>query len=501
MIKSIKIDNFLTIKNLEINFDKHFSAIVGESGAGKSLILKAISEVFSVKNDTQMIGNFGDFCTISIDFDADLSKYGFLERNFSIVKILKKNKSQLTLNDKPISNKIAQNIKNDIVNIVSQDYRFELFEKDRFLEILDLFVDPNAIETYKTSFVNFIEAKKTIHELESKIKFIENAHPEILIELIDKTNPQKDEYDDLINKRKQIKQDLALKDFIQQLNTLFYEDPNNLYDSIIASFKKINNIEPGISPKMQNISNSLSKILDELNTLKPLFEHKKDDEVSIDNIEKRLFELENLQRKFGKTINEIIEEKQKLSQLINEKNSLQEQLLEEKDKLETLKDNLEQAALQLTNQRKHQAECLIAGVKKNMSDLMLEFADFDIVFDKVEFNENGQDKITLLFTANRDLPKKELSKVASGGEKSRFILALFEYIGRLNQNTIVFDEIEEGTGGKTLKAIVSKLKKLSLENQLICITHFVEMQHAADKVFTIEKTFENSNTVTYLCQM
>ena len=501
MIKSIKIDNFLTIKSLKINFCEHFNAISGESGAGKSLIFKAINEVFSIKSDTQMIGNFGDSCTIAIDFDADLSKDGFFEQNFSIVKILKKNKSQLFLNNKPISNKIAQNIKNELVNIVSQDYRFELFEKDRFLEILDLFVDPNAIETYKTSFANFIEAKRTIHEIESKIKSIENTHPEILIELIEKTNPQKDEYDDLINKRKQIKQDLALKDFTQQLNTIFYEGPNNLYDTIIASFKKINNIESSASPKMQNISNSLNKILDELNTLKPLFEHKKDDEVSIDNIEKRLFELENLQRKFGKTINEILQEKQKLSQLIDEKNSMQEQLLKEKDRLNTLKDNLEQTALQLTNQRKNKAERLIADVKQNMSDLMLESADFDIVFDKIEFSENGQDKITLFFTANKDLPKKELSKVASGGEKSRFILALFEYIGRLSQNTIIFDEIEEGTGGKTLKAIVSKLKKLSLENQLICITHSLEVQNAADKVFIIEKTFENSNTVTYLCQM
>ncbi|OSS41330.1 DNA repair protein RecN [Desulfurella amilsii] len=501
MIKNIKIKNFLTIKNLEINFDKHFNTIVGESGAGKSLILKAISEVFSIKNDTQMVGNFGDSCKISIDFDSNLSKYNFSQRNFTIVKILKKNKSQLFLNDIQLSNKIAQNIKNDIVNIVSQDYRFELFEKDRFLEVLDLFIDPNIIENYKMAFTNFNEAKKTINELKSKIKSIDNAHTEILIELIDKTDPQKDEYDELINKRKQIKQDLALKDFIQQLNALFYEGKNNLYDTIIASFKKINNIESDASLKMQNISNSLNKILDELNTLKPLFEYSKDDEVSIDNIERRLFELENLQRKFGKTINEILDEKQKLSQLIGKKNSMQEQLLEEQDKLQTLKDKLEQAAFQLTSQRKKQADRLIDGVMQSMSDLMLESADFDIVFEKVECSENGQDKITLFFSANKDLPKKELSKIASGGEKSRFILALFEYIGQLSQNTIIFDEIEEGTGGKTLTSIVSKLKNLSLQNQLICITHSLEVQNAADKIFTIEKTFENSNTVTYLCQM
>lgn len=501
MIKNIKIDNFLTIKHLEINFSEHFNAIVGESGAGKSLILKAINEVFSSKSDTQMIGNFGDSCTIAIDFDADLSKYGFFQHNFTIVKILKKNKSQLFLNNNPISTKIAQNIKGDVVNIVSQDYRFELFEKDRFLEVLDLFIDPNAIENYKQSFADFIDVKKTIHELESKIKSIENAHPEILIELIEKTNPQKGEYDALISKRKQIKQDLALKDFIQQLNTLFYEGPNNFYDTIIASFKKINNIEREVSPKIQDISNSLNKILDELNILKPLFEYKKDDEVTIDNIEKRLFELENLQRKFGKTINEILDEKQKLSQLVDKKNSMQEQLLKAKEKFQNLKNKLEQTALQLTNQRKKQADYLITGVKQNMSDLMLESADFDIAFEKVEFSENGQDKITLFFSANKDLPKKEFSKVASGGEKSRFILALFEYIGQLSQNTIIFDEIEEGTGGKTLMAIVTKLKKLSLKNQLICITHSLEVQNAADKVFMIEKTFENSNTVTYLCQM
>ena len=160
MIKSIRIKNFLTIKDIELNFDEHFNAIVGESGSGKSLILKAINEIFSSKNDTEMIGNFADSSTISIDFEADLSKYGFLQKVFKIEKTIKKSKSQLSLNNRTLSNKTAQTIKNEIVNIVSQDYRFELFEKDKFLEVLDLFVDTTVIEDYKSAFEKFNETKK-----------------------------------------------------------------------------------------------------------------------------------------------------------------------------------------------------------------------------------------------------------------------------------------------------------------------------------------------------
>ncbi len=495
MIKSIKIKNFLTIKNLEIDLNSRFNAIIGESGAGKSLVLKAINEIFSPKNDISMIGKFDDVSIISIDFESDLSAYGFSESNFSIMKILKKNKSNLMLNNKPISSKMAQNIKNNIVHIVSQDYRFELFDKDKFLDVLDLFIEPNIIEDYKIAFDSFNETKKTVQEFEAKIEMLDKQHPEILIDLIDKTNPQVDEYDILINKRKQIKQELLLKDVLQNLNSMFFAESNNVYDEIIGFFKKTNSIE---SEKILTIRNSLNKILDELLLIKPLFNEQTDDDVSIDNIEKRLFELETLQRKFGKTINEILEEKKRLSRLIENKLYMQEQLLKEKEKLHALKDKLSYAADMLTSARKEQAKLLVDGVKQNIADLMMESADLDIVFEKTPYSEKGQDKITLLFSANKDLAKKELSKIASGGEKSRFILALFEYVS--NNNTIIFDEIEEGTGGKTLMSIVSKLKKISLKNQIICITHAKDIQEAADKVFRIEKAFENSNTVTYLCQ-
>ncbi len=495
MIKSIKIKNFLTIKNIEIDLNSRFNAIIGESGAGKSLILKAINEIFSPKNDTLMIGKFDDLSILSIDFEADLSAYGFSENNFSIVKILKKNKSNLMLNNKPISSKMAQNIKNNIVHIVSQDYRFELFDKDKFLNVLDLFIEPNIIEDYRIAFENFNEAKKKVQELETKIETLDNQHPEILIDLIDKTNPKPDEYDYLINKRMQIKQELLLKDVLQNLNSIFFTGSNNVYDAIIGFFKKTNGIE---SDNIQTISNSLNKMLDELLLIKPLFSEQTDKEVSIDNIEKRLFELETLQRKFGKTINEILDEKKRLVLLIENKLHMQEQLLKEKEKLQVLKDRLTHAADRLSSARKEQAKLSIGGIKRNMADLMMESADLDIVFDKVSYNEKGQDRLTLLFSANKDLATKELSKIASGGEKSRFILALFEYIS--SNNTIIFDEIEEGTGGKTLMSIVSKLKKISLKNQIICITHSKDIQEAADRVFRIEKTFENSNTVTYLCQ-
>ncbi len=495
MIKSIKIKNFLTIKNLEIDLNSCFNAIIGESGAGKSLVLKAINEIFSPKNDISMIGKFDDESIISIDFESDLSAYSFSDSNFSIMKILKKNKSNLMLNNKPISSKMAQNIKNNIVHIVSQDYRFELFDKDKFLDVLDLFIEPNIIEDYKIAFDSFNETKKTVQEFEAKIEMLDKQHPEILIDLIDKTNPQVDEYDILINKRKQIKQELLLKDVLQNLNSMFFAESNNVYDEIIGFFKKTYSIE---SEKILTIRNSLNKILDELLLIKPLFNEQTDDDVSIDNIEKRLFELETLQRKFGKTINEILEEKKRLSRLIENKLYMQEQLLKEKEKLHALKDKLSYAADMLTSARKEQAKLLVDGVKQNIADLMMESADLDIVFEKTPYSEKGQDKITLLFSANKDLAKKELSKIASGGEKSRFILALFEYVS--NNNTIIFDEIEEGTGGKTLMSIVSKLKKISLKNQIICITHAKDIQEAADKVFRIEKAFENSNTVTYLCQ-
>ncbi|WP_022669994.1 AAA family ATPase [Hippea alviniae] len=503
MLKRIEIENFLTIEKAIIEPDEKITAIVGESGSGKSLILKTIESLFSSKTDTSFIGNFSSASKISLLFELnnkqkkELEEFGITDDEIVITKIIKKGKAKSYINHEPINQKILPEIKNILIDLVSQDYRFELFSNRMLLEILDRLVDKKILENFKKSYREFEALKKEKENIQDEINRINQEHPEILLEAIEKTNPQRDEYEELLNLSKQAKTNALSKETASFGISVLFEGENSvesILSSLLAKLEKLN--EKGV--KLESL-NLISEALDKINLTRDEFYeilNKTFEQEEIDKINRRLFELEKLQRQFGLNINQIIKKREELKKLLKKKAKLENKLNTTEDKINRLFDKLKKEAEELTRRRAESALLIQEKIKEELKKLKLERSIVKVNIEEKSIDQTGKDRVVIEFTANPDLNAQPLEKVASGGEKSRFILALKKALTSIaNTNeTVFFDEIETGLSNTVLKSVLESIKDYSNTSQIILITHNLEVKELADKIYTVNKIFENNRT-------
>lgn len=504
MLKKIEIKNFLTIEHIVLDIDERLTAIIGESGAGKSLILKAVESVFLQKTPTDIIGKFDTKSFIKLFFDLNnrqkgmLSNFGVDEDEIVIEKVILPKKTKSYINHEPVSVKLLFELKGILLNIISQNYRFEAFRIHNILHMLDRLVDKDVIRGFEDAYAKFEEIRKEKEKIEGKINDIDSKHPEILLESIETVNPKKGEYDDLLNRSKKIKSVSFVKREVQSIVDELYENDNSIEYKIgkfIQSSQKmedlgfnVSHIKTVFDSMVDNIANIRGDLYDMLNS--------SCEDEDIDLIESRLFELEQLQRKFNKKLNDIIYEKEELYGLLKEKEKLEYTLYEIKQKKEEIEKKLKNGAEKLTYERKKASYQMKSKIKAFLNKLMLEKGFVEFEFLKKDIGKNGQDSVNILFSANPDINPDRIEKVASGGERSRFILAA-ECAGSAVENsndTIILDEIEAGMSGQTLEKTADVIKELSFVNQIILVTHNEFLSDISNRVFKITKIFDGTDT-------
>jgi DNA repair protein RecN (Recombination protein N) len=508
MLKSIEIKNFLTIEHIRIEIDKKITAITGESGAGKSLILKAIDTIFSYKTSTDVIGGFDDKSSVKLYFELNIQQkhflnfFGFDEDEIVIEKIIQPKKTKTYINHEPVSNKIVSKMSAFLINMISQNYRYEAFSSDSLLEIIDTIVDNNIISQFKTAYKDYQNIISDEKNIEMEISQIDKSHPEILLESIEQVNPKKGEYDELLNKSKRIKSLSIIRTEIGNIIEYLYEQDKNVEESFAKfsqSFEKIKSLGFDI----QAIETEFEKAFDSIASIKPNLyqlldiDYRNED---IDTIESRLFELEQLQRKFNKKLDEIVDEKENLLKLIDKKELLQLELEKILSTKNDAFDKLQKAADKLTKDRKKAADTLVKLIKNYLNQLLLENSIVEFKFSKKSIDQQGWDFAEIFFSANKDIKPDKIEKVASGGERSRFILSMKSAQSEINnkKETLILDEIESGISNETLKKMSDVLKKLSEKNQIILITHNEAISNIADKLYLIVKEFKNNKTKSFV---
>lgn len=503
MLKKIEIENFLTIEKAIIEPHEKITAIVGESGSGKSLILKTVESLFSQKTDTSFVGKFSDVSKISLLFELNkkqkskLEEFGITDDEIIITKIIKKGKAKSYINHEPISQRVLLQIKNILIDLVSQDYRFELFSNKTLLEIIDRLVDRSVLDDFKNSYKEFEALKKEKEAIQDEINRINQEHPDILLEAIEKVNPQKDEYENLLDLSKQVKTNALSKETASFAISILFEGENSIESSLgllLARLEKLN--EKGI--KLESL-NLISEALEKISLTKDEFYeilNKTFEQEEIDRINKRLFELEKLQRQFGLDINQIIEKRDNLKRLLKKKSELEDKLSVVEDKISRLSDRLKKEAEKLTSKRIKAAQLIEEKIREELKKLKLERSIVNVKIEAKGIDSTGRDRIVIEFTANPDLEAQPLEKVASGGEKSRFILALKKAISSITNTseTVFFDEIETGLSNTVLDAVAESLRDYSKNSQIILITHNTKVKELAGKTYTVEKVFENNKT-------
>ena len=511
MLSSLFISNLALIKNCEINFNKGFNVILGQSGAGKSILIDAISFVLGAKADKTLMRTGENLMKVEAVFDNITEKTKKKLENIGIEcddeliisrSLNSDGKSVIRVNGSVVVLKNLRDITEDFVDFCGQHDSVGLINVNNHLALLDSFIGREAEEHLKTLNSYFDE----LQEIDKKIKALggddseRNRLKEILkfqIDEIENANLMTGEEEELkekfsyISASEKISENLSLA-----LNYLERESVSAsglVFDAktLLSSLSEFDNI----SDCQDRLNSVYYELKDIAETLENILDNTDYDPVSLERIDKRLDLIKDLKRKYGKNIEEILKFLENAKGRLEELNNGEELLtLLDRQRGELL-GKIEDTSSKLSALRKEKAKVFESKLEKELNDLQMKGTSFKVNFEKGELSRKGQDEVKFVFSANIGEELKDLSKTASGGELSRLLLA-FKNIMLDKESTVIFDEIDSGISGQTAGKVAEKLKNISKYLQTICITHTPVVASKGDEFILVTKESGNGETVS-----
>ena len=515
MLKEITISNYALIDYLRIDLSKGFTTITGETGAGKSIILGGLSLALGKRAEPNLVKDKTKKCFVDLIFslkNLELKNlFNSLDLDYDTLttirrEIIPSGKSRAFVNDTPVNLEILQKLSFELIDIHSQFQNHFIIKEEYQMDILDLLAkNQNLIEKYTLNFSYFKEVKNKINKLESS-RFNMNQEKDYNTYLLNEINS------------------IDFSDSLDSMEKALKKISNS--EEINTTFNQISNIlqneENGISIKLNEVRVSLKKITNISNEYKRIFERIESVIIELDDIVRDVRN-ENDIMEFNPEMREILSEKlekiyslfrkhqvDKLDDLILIKGRLEKKVSEtenidaiineEKKKLVELELLLNELSKKISQQRKKVIPVLKSKMEKLLKDMGMVNTSFKIeLYDSDIFLSKGRDKLLFNFSANKGGPLGPLSKTASGGELSRIMLALKSILSNYkNLPTIIFDEIDTGVSGEIANCIGRIMKSMSINMQVISITHLPQVAAKANNHLKVFKKTRNNKTSTEL---
>lgn len=513
MLTYLEVKNYIFLKHLTLEFDKALNIFVGETGAGKSIIIDSISYLCGEKISVSIVGNFSDKTEIIGVFDIkncddeifDMLKEAEIEVDDQIIvrrEVDKQNKSKCFINDKLVSLGLVKKLTSFLVDIHGQNEHQKLLSSETQLSVLDRYADLDGlIKDYKNLYSLYKKKLEEKEDLENEIKSLQQK-TDLLKYQINEIEQAK-----LTAEDEQLEEELQKAKNAQKVLDVLSEIKFNIseVEQKIYNIQKLwQNLAQYINIENQEI---LSNVFLEFDALKDKIEEYKKTFSNytpefVDSLVDRVDIIKKLKRKYGGSIEEIKnfceQAKEQLQQIFLNTEFLQK-LEQEITKLE---DNLVNLAKDISDKRKKFALELQKQINKEFLSVGLQKAQIKIKLEtsqqtKEFLTHSGFDKVQFLVMMNPGSPFLLLKDVASGGELSRIMLAIKTVLGKKEDTSVlVFDEIDSGIGGPMGFTVGKKLKLLSLKNkQLFCITHLPQIACFADKIFFVSKQQTKDTTI------
>lgn len=515
MLRELTIENLAIIEKLDVEFDNSLVTLTGETGAGKSIILNGINLLIGEKAFTEMIRDGEDYLLAQGVFEVNeiqaetLIEMGIeIEEGELIVqrRFERSGRGKAFVNGRRVPLGSLKEIMGTLVDLVGQHSHQLLLDSRYHITLIDRFLDNEGQELKKEleelvqnyhkvhkEIINIEELKKEFSDKKELYEFqlqdIEN------LKLKDGEDEElEEEYKKLFNAGK-ITENLG-----SALAMLKNGEINAL--SILSGAKKNLDYISKYGKEYEELAERLEKVYYEVQDLSDLVDDSLSDVESDDHrlniVVDRLDKINSLKKKYGISIKEILQYKEELSEKLSmlDSNNFEEEKL--KSTLESLLSEYNNKAEKLTTARKKVSETIEKMLQEELSDLNMASAKFKVSFDKEEkVSKNGKDNIEFLIATNVGQDYKTLTKIASGGEVSRIMLALKAIFSKVdNIPILIFDEIDIGVGGETVRKIAGKLKEIGKHAQVICITHSPQIAAKASQQFYIEKNVVDNNTLT-----
>ncbi len=525
MLIQLKIENIALIEIIEINFEKGLNIITGDSGSGKSLILDALNVLFGGSNIPlkHLIRPGKDNCAIEAKFSSSfqinnwLNSNGFISSssvlNIKRTSYRKNNKvlSKYSLNNLSINKKLLVELGRLVIDFAGQSDTF-IFDSQEQRRIIIDDLCSQEFRDISTKIKNLWGEsqvlKKLINEkIESSRKKEANnlVIKQMLKSLEEAELDSSEEILELESLENKLVNNLEINNSIQSsldnLNNFSHDEPSvaSLINQSIKNLNKTADFDLKIQNFRENLLQIQTNVEDLIFSLNSYIQDKDDNESNLPEIQKRLFFLKNLERKFSLNLQQLIEKRDQLRTYFL--NSDQDN---EIDNMENQFRNLQSELNSLFHtqsiERKKIAKLLQDSVVSILRSLGLENANFSIQFSECKSSGDGIDNIQFLFSANPDQRLAPLSNVISGGEMSRFLLAIKSSISK-KPNTFFLDEIDNGLSGKSLFALVELIKEISKEQQVLCITHQPFLAAGGYAHFKVYKDVRDGITYTSVIKL
>lgn len=505
MIEQLSVKDYVLFKSCIIDFTDGMSVITGETGAGKSLLIDAIGYLSGNRIKSNVIRNGKDKAVLSMVLTANDRVNAILEENGFEVDdqviisrtILNNNKSTVRINQQITTLSFVRKIVNLLVDIHSQMDTYRLMDTSVQMELLDSYAKTMDLKaSVKEAYVKY---SNVLHELETlKNEEFSDAELEFLttqLDEIENANIQEDELDALND---QIHEATSWYKNSEDLSSCLYEidKENGALDSLYTLYKQASK-----SPILMDYEESFKNLYYSLQSVDEELKHMRDthsnDSLDLDSLQSRQYLIKKLYRKYGGSYTSLMESKKSITDKIDRIIHRQDVF----DKLEKEKEESFTAYMKLAKalslKRKEVFSQLESKVMEHCKDLMLENARFMISCMEKKPSSNGIDDIEFLVSMNPGQDFSSLSASASGGELSRLMLALKVVFQASNGiETIIFDEIDTGVSGKVALAMGAKMKALSKNYQVLCITHLASVAVYANTHYLVNKKASASETIT-----
>lgn len=517
MLQHLKISNYALIEKLDIDFGKGFSVITGETGAGKSIMLGALGLLLGGRADAKSIKSGASKCVVEalfnikglglsaifeehdVDFDPEEC---YIRR-----EVMATGKSRAFVNDTPVQVAVLKQISTRLIDIHSQHQNLLMGEEDFLLETLDAAgEDKNLLEQYQTAFSQWKDANRELKDLQqqaekgqSDLDYLQHR-----LTLLSEANLTDGEQEELERESETLSHAEEIKSAFYGASSVFSADegnPSSALRSASQYLQSVAQVYPDTDELLKRLDSLKIELDDIADEVVRTCESLDFDPERLAYVDDRLSTIYTLQKKFQvNTVAELLDQEQALQKEIDLIENVDDVLNEKRQQVEILHNALLKSGQTLSKQRQQTGEKVVAKLTETLQNLGMPSVNLEFSFTSKETPDlAGFDAVQLLFSANKNVPMRDVSQVASGGEVARLMLSLKCLLSQyLQLPTVVFDEIDTGVSGTMAEKMAKVMQQMSENCQVLCITHLPQIAALGNQHYKVCKIETEDSTVTQI---